>query len=91
MPQTKSAKRELKKNLKRRIRNLKRKKQIKNAVKLFLKALNEKNKEEAQKYLNLAYKAIDKAAKTFMHKNKASRLKSKLAQKFNKVFIQPNK
>lgn len=86
MPQTKSAKKELRKNLKRRIRNLKRKRQIKNVIKLFLKALNEKNKEEAEKYLSLAYKYIDKASKTFMHKNKASRLKSKLAEKFNKAF-----
>ncbi len=87
MPKTKSAKKELRKNLKRRLRNLKRKRQIKSVIKEFLKALAEKDKEKAKKYLSLAYKYIDKAAKTFMHKNKANRLKSKLTEKFNKVFL----
>mgnify|MGYP000440782161 CR=1 FL=1 len=86
MPKTKSAKKELRKNIRRRLRNLKRKKQIKTAVKQFLLALKNKDQEEAKKYLNLIYKYLDKATKTFMHKNTASRIKSKLAQKFNKVF-----
>lgn len=86
MPKTKSAKKELRKSIRRKLRNLQRKKQIKNIVKLYLKSLSAKDKEKAQKYLSLAYKYIDKAAKTFMHVNKASRLKSRLADKFNKVF-----
>lgn len=86
MPKTKSAKKELRKNLRRRLRNLIRKRQIKSVIKKFLKALEEKNKEEAEKYLSLAYKQLDKAVKTFLYKNKASRLKSKLAIKFNKAF-----
>jgi len=86
MPRTKSAKKELRKNIKRRIRNLKRKKQIKEAIKSFLVALKNKDKENAEKYLRLAYKYIDKASKTFMHKNKAARLKSRLAKKFNEAF-----
>lgn len=86
MAKTKSAKKELRKNLKRRLKNLLRKRQIKLALKKFLKALEAKNKEEAERYLSLSYKQLDKAAKTFMHQNKASRLKSRLAIKFNKVF-----
>ncbi len=86
MPKTKSAKKELRKNIKRRIRNLKRKRQIKITIKEFLRALKNKDKEKAKELLSLAYKYLDKAAKTFMHKNKASRIKSKLTQKFNQVF-----
>jgi small subunit ribosomal protein S20 len=86
MPRTKSAKKELRKNIKRRIRNLKRKKQIKTVIKQFLLALKNKDKEKAKEYLSLAYKYLDKATKTFMHKNTASRIKSRLAQKFNKTF-----
>ncbi|GIW66229.1 MAG: hypothetical protein KatS3mg095_0127 [Candidatus Parcubacteria bacterium] len=86
MPQKKSAKKELRKNIKRRIRNLKKKRLIKETIKNFLATLKDKNKDQAKEFLKLAYKHLDKAAKTFMHRNKASRLKSKLAQKFNKTF-----
>jgi len=86
MPKTKSAQKELRKNIKRRIRNLKRKKQIKETIKQFLIALKNKDQEKAKEYLSLAYKYLDKATKTFMHKNTANRIKSKLAQKFNKAF-----
>jgi len=77
----KSAKKELRKSLKRRERNLLRKEKIKNTVKE-LKRLLEKNKiEEAKNQLSLVYKAIDKAAKrNVIHKNKAARLKSKYAK-----------
>jgi small subunit ribosomal protein S20 len=51
-----------------------------------LLALKNKDKEKAKEYLSLAYKYLDKATKTFMHKNTASRIKSRLAQKFNKTF-----
>jgi len=83
---TKSAKREIKRNLKRKMLNLIRKNKIKFAIKNFVKALKNKNEEEAKKFLSLAYKHIDKAGKTFMHKNKCARLKSRLTIKFNKVF-----
>lgn len=86
MPITKSAKKELRKNIKRRLRNLQKKKLIKQTIKKFELALKNKNKEEAKKNLSLAYKYLDKASKTFLHKNKASRIKSRLAKKFFKVF-----
>jgi small subunit ribosomal protein S20 len=82
----KSAKKELRKNLKRRLLNLDRKKKIKISIKNFLRALKEKNKEKAEEYLRLAFKNLDKAAKRFYKKNKASRIKSRLSKKFNLVF-----
>ncbi|MEK7673683.1 MAG: 30S ribosomal protein S20 [Patescibacteria group bacterium] len=85
MPKIKSAKKALRQSEKRRVKNLKRKREIKVAVKGLSKALIGKDKESAEKYLKLAYKKIDKAAKTFVHKNKASRMKSRLAKKVNKI------
>ncbi|MGC8981758.1 MAG: 30S ribosomal protein S20 [Minisyncoccia bacterium] len=82
----KSAKKELRKNLKRKILNLERKRKIKISIKNFLKALKEKNREKAEEYLRLAFKNLDKAAKRFYKKNKASRIKSKLSKKFNLAF-----
>jgi small subunit ribosomal protein S20 len=86
MPNTKSAKKELRKNLKRRIRNLKKKRLIKKTIKELLVALNNKDQEKARQLLSLAYKYLDKAAKSFLHPNKASRLKSRLTKKFNAAF-----
>jgi small subunit ribosomal protein S20 len=80
MPKTKSAKRALRKSKRRWLINERRRRKIKIAVKNFLKAVEKKNKELAQKNLSLVYKELDKAGKTFMHKNKVSRLKSKYAK-----------
>ncbi len=79
MPQRKSAKKELKKSLKRHALNLTRKKKIKEAVKLYRKAIIAKNLEEAKKALSLVYKTLDKAAsRGTIHPNKAGRKKSRL-------------
>ncbi len=85
MPVTRSAKRALRKSKKRWLINEKRRRKIKVAVKNFLKALKEKNKEKAKQALSLVYKELDKAGKTFMHPNKVARLKSKYAAIFNKL------
>ena len=80
MPQRKSAKKELKKSLKRRQLNLERKRKIKEAIKLYRKAIIAKNLEEAKKALSLVYKALDRAAaKGTIHPNKAARKKSRLS------------
>jgi len=82
MPITKSAKKALKKSLKRKERNLVKKQQIKKARKEFNKLLAEAKLEEAKKQLDTLYRLIDKAAKTnLIKKNKASRDKSQLAKK----------
>jgi ribosomal protein S20 len=80
MPKTKSAKKALRKSKRRWEINERRRRKIKIAIKNFLKALKEKNKELAEKNLRLVYKELDKAGKTFVHQNKASRLKSKYAK-----------
>ena len=73
MPIIKSAKKALRSSEKKRLANEKFKKELKEV----LKKTNSKN-------LNLAYSKIDKAVKKhLMHKNKAARIKSRLAKKFN--------
>ena len=73
MPITKSAKKKLKKDNSREIDNLKLKKVYKKSVKKTRENPNKKNLTESSKVL-------DKAAKKgIIHKNKAARLKSRLA------------
>lgn len=88
MPRTRSAKRALKKSLRNWYFNEQRRRKIKLRIKEFLEALKKKDLEEAKQKLSLVYKEIDKASKRFLHKNKASRLKSKFANLFNKVFVE---
>jgi small subunit ribosomal protein S20 len=84
MPITKTAKRALKKSLKRREKNLLKKVVLKKTEKKFLKLLASSNTEEAKKILTILYKLLDKAAKTnLIKKNKAARDKSRLAKKLS--------
>ncbi len=86
MPNTKSAKKALRQNIRRRERNLLRKAKMKATIKNYKKLLKEKKVEEAKTYLNQVYKTLDKLAKVnFIKKNKASRLKSKLAKKLTLI------
>lgn len=72
MPITKSAIKALKQSEVRRVRNAAKKKTLKSVMK----------KTEKVEDLPKAQSAIDKIAKTgYIHKNKAARLKSKLAKK----------
>ncbi len=81
MPQRKSAKKELKKVLKRKKRNLAVKSQIKKVVKKFKQALKENDTNLIAENLRLVYKTLDKAArKKIIHHIKAERKKSKLAK-----------
>ncbi len=80
-----SALKELRKSLRRKERNLKLKNKIKQLRKNILELLKENKVKEAKNLLPQFYKAVDKAAKThYIHKNKAARLKSTIAQKLNK-------
>lgn len=85
MPKKKSSQKALRRSLKRRIYNLRRKSKIKKASKELLSVIKQKNKNLAKEKLSLVYKQLDKAGKTFMHKNKVARLKSKFARKVNKI------
>jgi small subunit ribosomal protein S20 len=81
MPITSSAKKAFRQTKTRHARNVVRKETYKKAVVDFRKLIAAKKHEEAQKALANVFKALDKAAKTrVIEKNKASRLKSRLAQ-----------
>ena len=84
MPITKSAKKALRQNLTNRARNTAKKEAYKKAVKVYRKIVVEK-KADAAAELSKAFQALDKAAKTnVITKNKANRLKSRLAKKMAK-------
>ena len=81
MPITSSAKKALRQNRTRRARNAARKEMYKKAVKMFRKLVADKKLDEAKKHLSVVSQALDKAVKTgVIKKNKASRLKSRLAK-----------
>jgi small subunit ribosomal protein S20 len=81
MPITSSAKKALRQSKTRHAHNVVRKVAYKKAVLNFRKLVTAKKMNEAVKALSLAFKALDKAAKTkVIEKNKASRLKSRLSK-----------
>lgn len=85
MPITTSAKKALRQNKTRHTRNVVKKEAYKKSVVDFRKLVAAKKFDEAAKALPIAFKALDKAAKTnVIEKNKASRLKSRLAQLINR-------
>ena len=80
MPHTKSAKKNLRKSEKRRVRNRAIKRTLKTHIKRFFDAL-EGPVETLQQEYNLAAKKLDKAAaKRVIHPNLAARKKSQLAR-----------
>jgi len=86
MPQTKSAKKDLRKTKTRTARN----KAVKGAIDYLLgqfkKAIAINDKIKAEEIAKKLTKAIDKAAKkNIFHKNNAARKKSKLAKKINSL------
>ncbi|MDM7320960.1 MAG: 30S ribosomal protein S20 [Fervidobacterium sp.] len=83
MPNTKSAAKRVRVSEKRRILNKAYKTSMKNKIKAVLKAIAEgKPVEEVQQLFRVAQSAIDKAARRgAIHKNQASRRKSRLAAK----------
>lgn len=81
MAHTKSAKKRIKQNAKRRLENRYYAKTMRNAVR---KIRAYKTKDEAQKELPAVVSIIDKVAKrNQIHKNKASNLKSSLTKHVN--------
>lgn len=80
MPNTKSAIKAMRQNIKRRAKNLKVLESIRKAAKNVRKAATGGKKDEINKALSLAFSSLDKAAKkNVIHKNNASRKKSRLA------------
>ena len=85
MPITKSAKKSLRQNVKRKARNIRKKRKIKDLVKEVKSLVSQSKTEEAKKLIPKIYKALDKAAKTgLIKKNTASRKKSRITILINK-------
>ncbi len=86
MPNTKSAIKAARQNLKRRITNVKALEAIRKTAKNVKKLAAGTDIKEANKALSAAFAALDKAAKkNIIHKNNASRKKSRLAKLVGKV------
>lgn len=81
MPVIKSAKKALRGSQRKKVFNLRRKRTMKDSIKVVENLVNDKKKNEAQEKLSLAYKAIDKATKRgVLKKNTASRKKARLSR-----------
>ena len=86
MPITKSAVKAMRSSARKRNVNIITIDKYKDAIKAVRRAAGSKKKDEAAKLLQTAYQQIDKAAKKHViHKNKAARLKSRLAQALAKI------
>ncbi len=85
MPTSKSAKRRVRQNAVRRMRNRGDKSALKTQIKRLISSVENKNFEEAEKHFSLTTKRLDRlASKNIIHKNTASRKKSRLAKMLNK-------
>ena len=81
-----SAKKRIRQNEKRRLRNRAKVSTVKTQVKSFLAAAKSVDVEKTETELRLAQKKIDRlAACGIIHKNKAARQKSQLARKCNAI------
>ncbi len=86
MPITKGAHKALRASKRKHVFNVRRKTTMNDSVKKLRKLAEAGKKEEAQKMLPAAYKAIDKAAKKgVIKKNTAARKKSRLSAVLAKV------
>jgi len=86
MPNTSSAKKELRKAIKRKQRNQKIENNLKDLIKTSRRAIEAK-KAEAKELVAKTLKALDKAAKQgVIKKNTRDRKKSRLQKKFNQAF-----
>jgi len=86
MPNIKSAKKRVKTDLVKKERNKDQVASMKTAIKKVKLSVKESNKEKAVEMLNAANKKIDKAVSSgLIHKNKAARIKSKLAKNVDNI------
>jgi small subunit ribosomal protein S20 len=85
MPNTTSAKKALRQNEQRRVKNLGTKRGAKHAVKEFRQLIGTGKLDEAAAKLPSVFKILDKAAKAgVIKKNKSNRLKSRLSLQLNR-------
>ncbi|XOB40173.1 MAG: 30S ribosomal protein S20 [Candidatus Nealsonbacteria bacterium] len=81
MPITTSAKKALRQSKTRKIRNTRRKKEMKNLLKKVKDLVSQNKIEEVKKLLPRVYKVLDKAAKAgLIKKNTAGRKKSRITK-----------
>jgi len=81
LPQRKAGLTELRKNRSKHMHNLDIKTDLKKTIKKFVASVDEKKKDEAKTNLNSVFKKLDKAAKrNILHKNTASRRKSRYSK-----------
>ena len=84
MPQTNSAKKELRKIKKRTVRNQVVKNNLDYLFRHFKKAIENGDKSKAKELSKKLIKSLDKASKrNIVHKNKAARKKSSVMKKLN--------
>ena len=84
MPNIKQQEKRMRQAEKKRIRNKSRKSEIKTYIKQFDTALQRGDREESELYLNMAIKALDKAASDgIIHNNNAANHKSRLMRRYN--------
>ncbi|HID23385.1 MAG TPA: 30S ribosomal protein S20 [Planctomycetaceae bacterium] len=82
MPNTKSAKKALRQNKKRRLRNRSQRSALRTFVKKARLAIQSAGVETAESAVRVAVKKLDQAAaKRLIHPNKAARLKSRLMRR----------
>jgi small subunit ribosomal protein S20 len=86
MPNTKSAAKAMRQSARRRGYNLKTKEKVRTAVKSLTKNITAGKRDDSLTGLKAAMSALDKAAKKgVIHKNTASRKKSRLAKAIAKL------
>ncbi len=86
MPITSSAKKALRASKRKRVFNIRRKKEVDGTLNTFRKLVTAKDKAGAAKLLPDLYQDLDKAAKTgFIKDNAAARLKSRAAASLAKL------
>ena len=90
MPNTENAKRSLRKMQARRLRNRAERSALRTTVKKVRVAVGAGDSVQSKDALQVAIKRLDQAAdKGLIHKNKASRDKSRLTRAFNKLSAPP--
>ena len=86
MPNTKSAAKAMRQSRRRNAINLRTKTKFKDATKKVKKLISDNSVDEALKALQAAMSALDKAVKKgVLHKNTASRKKSRMAKAIGKL------
>lgn len=86
MPTMKSAKKRLRQNIKRNLRNRSCRSALKTKIKGFLGIAKEGKAQAAEEELRLTVKTIDQAvSKGILHKKTANRKKSRFARKLNQI------